>query len=42
MMFSKGRMTPLDPAAEWGGGVPLAVVTASVGRRRRGHIDPKP
>jgi len=41
-MFSKGRMTPLDPAAEWGGGVPVAVAAAGVGMRRRGQSDPKP
>ena len=42
MTLSEGRMTPLDPAAEWGGGVPLTVTAAGVGRRRQGQSDPKP
>jgi len=42
MTLSEGRMTSLDPAAEWGGGVPLTVTAAGVGRRRQGQSDPKP
>ena len=38
----RGKKVGSDPMAEWGRGVPLAVVAAGVGTRRRGQSDPKP
>ena len=37
MTFSKGRMTPLDPSAAWGGDAPLTATAAGVARRRWGE-----